>query len=211
MAADLCGHGDILCAGGVDTRPAQRNFAPMEQLYDLNDRDGLPDNLKLLLEAFPREEWSANPYFAGLVQFWLERHDMFRQLCQMLNADAEAAMDGKMSAEMMAPRLSRFGSGLVQGLHGHHQIEDMHYFPVLKTREAPLERGFDILDRDHHAMDGLLQRFADAANGVLRQQLEVGRFREELLSFQTLLERHLWDEEDLIMPVILKHGPGGIE
>ena len=119
-------------------------------------------------------------------------------------------MDGKMDAEAQKARLSRFGGMLVQQLHGHHQIEDMHYFPVLSGMERSLERGFTILDKDHHAMDGLLERFTTGANGVLRGQVEVGAFREELLDFEALLSRHLEDEEELIVPVILKHGSGGL-
>jgi hemerythrin-like domain-containing protein len=99
---------------------------------------------------------------------------------------------------------------LVQNLHGHHQIEDLHYFPVLTRREPRLARGFEILDRDHHALDALLAGFAEDANAVLQGRLEPGAFRERLLGFEAVLVRHLEDEEDLIVPVILKHGPGGL-
>ncbi|WP_370313451.1 hemerythrin domain-containing protein [Sagittula sp.] len=182
----------------------------MDKLYDLTERDGLPEALRVLLEAFPRADWQAHPNFAGLVAFWLDRHEMFRQLCEVMRTDAEGVVDGQMDPREMQARLSRYGGMLVQNLHGHHQIEDMHYFPVLKAREARLDRGFEILDRDHHAMDGLIARFADGANGVLRGQREAGIFREDVIGFETLLRRHLADEEDLIVPVILKHGPDGL-
>ena len=182
----------------------------MDKLYDLTDRAQLPEALRVLLEAFPREDWAAHPHFSGLVEFWLDRHEMFRRLCEAMGADAEAVVDGALDPQQMQARLSRYGGALVQQLHGHHQIEDMHYFPLLRRREEALDRGFDILDRDHHAMDGLLQRFADRANGVLRGQVEAGVFREELASFEALLLRHLEDEEDLIVPVILRHGPDGL-
>ncbi|GAA4220503.1 hemerythrin-like domain-containing protein [Sagittula marina] len=182
----------------------------MDKLYDLTERDGLPESLRVLLETFPREEWESHPNFAGLVAFWLDRHEMFRKLCAVMGTDAEAVMDKKMDPRAMQQRLSQYGGALLQQLHGHHQIEDAHYFPVLRKREKTLDRGFDILDRDHHAMDGLMTRFADGANGVLQGSLETGRFRQELTSFESLLMRHLADEEDLIVPVILKHGPDGM-
>jgi iron-sulfur cluster repair protein YtfE (RIC family) len=59
-------------------------------------------------------------------------------------------------------------------------------------------------------MDGLLNRFADGANAVIQGKTEPGKFREDLLSFQAMLNRHLIDEEELVVPVILKHGPGGL-
>lgn len=182
----------------------------MDKLYELTDRDGLPEALRVLLAAYPRDEWASNPNFAGLVAFWLERHEMFRQLCAVMGSDAEAVVDGKMAPDQMKARLSRYGSTLLQQLHGHHQIEDAHYFPVLRAREQRLDRGFDILDRDHHALDPLMAGFADNANGLLRDQMEAGTFREELSRFEGLLMRHLSDEEDLIVPVILKYGPDGI-
>lgn len=182
----------------------------MDKLYELTDREGLPQALQVLLDAFPRDQWAAHANFAGLVAFWLERHQMFRQLCAMMGEDAEAVVDGRMDPQKMMARLSRYGSMLLESLHGHHQIEDMHYFPLLRARETRLDRGFDILDRDHHAMDGLLNRFAEGANGVLRGQTEAGHFRAELAGFEALLLRHLADEEDLIVPVILKHGPDGL-
>ena len=120
------------------------------------------------------------------------------------------AVDSRIDAQTHSARLSRYGSMLLQNLHGHHQIEDHHYFPILSAREPILNKGFELLDSDHHAMDGLLNRFADGANGVIEGRIEPGAFRTDLLSFQSMLDRHLVDEEELVVPVILKHGPGGL-
>ncbi|SFE83947.1 hemerythrin domain-containing protein [Roseivivax sediminis] len=177
----------------------------------LGRREGLPDALRALLEAYPRDSWEAHPGFGGLVEFWLERHLMFRKLCAMLREDAEGAVDGRLAPETQQGRLARYGTMLVNELHGHHQIEDHHYFPALSGLEPQLVRGFTLLDGDHHAMDGLLDRFAKAGNAVLQGQGEVGPFREEVLSFEAMLDRHLVDEEELIVPVILKHGAGGLQ
>ncbi|MBN7786360.1 hemerythrin domain-containing protein [Ponticoccus gilvus] len=177
---------------------------------DLLSREGLPEALRTLLADYPRTGWQAHANFAGLVEFWLDRHMMFRRLCELLRSDAEQAVDGRLDPQAMQGRLSRYGGMLVQQLHGHHQIEDMHYFPVLVKRETRLERGFEILDRDHHALDGLLERFTRSANGVLQAKTEAGAFREEVLSFEGFLNRHLEDEEDLIVPVILRDGSEGL-
>ncbi|MFW2588700.1 hemerythrin domain-containing protein [Sagittula sp. SSi028] len=207
-----CGSGpDARGSGGLDAKTKAYSLNAMETYYDLTDRRGLPENLILLLDSFPREAWAEHPNFAGLVAFWLDRHAMFRKLCAMMGQEAEQAVDGTMSAQTHAQRLRHLGGALVQQLHGHHQIEDVHYFPILRAREDGLARGFDILDRDHHAMDGLLDRFGQSANGVLRGTVEPGHFREVLTGFETLLLRHLTDEEDLIVPVILKHGPDGLQ
>lgn len=197
--------------GCVDTGAKDANFARMTQDdLTLLNREGLPEALRALLADYPRAGWQTHANFAGLVEFWLDRHMMFRRLCEVLRTDAEQAVDARIDPQSHNGRLSRYGGMLVQQLHGHHQIEDAHYFPALVQRERRLERGFEILDRDHHALDGLLDRFTTAANGVLQGSTEPGAFREEVLSFERFLHRHLEDEEDLIVPVILKHGTDGL-
>ncbi|MFP7570190.1 hemerythrin domain-containing protein [Marivita sp. S2033] len=176
----------------------------------LDIRTGLPDALRVLLQAYPRDTWPEHDNFAGLVAFWLERHLLFRRLLGAIITDTERAIDSAVERNAYAARLSRSGGMLLQGLHGHHQIEDHHYFPMLGAREPMLERGFTLLDADHHAMDGLLDGFARGANAVIEDKSEPGLFHGDLMRFHALLDRHLVDEEELIVPVILKHGPGGL-
>lgn len=182
----------------------------MDDDLALGAREGLPEALRTLYDEFPRGTWEGHGNFAGLVQFWMERHDLFRKLSAVLREDAEGLIDGRIEARQQAARLGRYGGLLVNELHGHHQIEDHHYFPALSGLEPRLLRGFSLLDADHHAMDGLLDRFVRSANAVIEGRGEAGPFREELVSFEGMLERHLTDEEDLIVPVILKHGAGGL-
>ncbi len=181
----------------------------MDERLKLMQRAALPDALRALLQDYPREAWEAHPHFAGLVAFWLERHMMFRKLLDMLEQDAQSAVDKVLDPRQHQARIARFGGMLVNQLHGHHQIEDHHYFPVLSGLEPRLARGFEILDSDHHDLDGLLARFTDAANATL-QGGEPGAFLTEVEAFAPFLSRHLEDEEDLIVPVILRHGPGGL-
>jgi hemerythrin-like domain-containing protein len=179
----------------------------------LGTRAGLPDALRVLLEEIPRESWESHANFGGMVQFWLERHLMFRQLLGQLTAEAEAAIDRRLDMEAYGTRLSRFGGFFLNQLHGHHQIEDAHYFPHLVTLDGRLERGFGILDADHHALHHHLDGFATGANAVLSRLQDaaaareaVGEFHGLLGGFGQMLERHLTDEEDLVVPVILKSG-----
>jgi len=172
---------------------------------DLETRQGLPDALRVLVEAYPREAWETHANFGQLVQFWMQRHMMFRQLVGILRDDAARLSDGVIAFEDYAPRLSHYAGTLLNELHGHHQIEDQHYFPQLVTLDARVERGFDLLEADHEAMDGVLHTMASSANAVL-QGGEIGRFDDRLSRFGSLLERHLTDEEEIVVPVILHTG-----
>ena len=184
-------------------------------LRPLNDRDGLPDSLRLLLAEFPRAGWEAHPNFGGLVQFWLERHLEFRDLVARLGADAEALLDRRIGAESHGRNLVRHGSALLEHLHGHHQIEDRHYFPLLAGLEPRLATGFDLLEADHVALDPALAGFAEAANAVLRAGADDAAARAagpalagQIAALTRLLDRHLVDEEELVVPVVLKTGIG---
>lgn len=184
-------------------------------ILDLDAREGLPDALRVLLADHPRAGWEADPNFGGLVRFWLDRHLGFRRLMTLMRADADAAADRRIDAHAFGSRLSRLGSTFLQEIHGHHTIEDTHFFPLLGAREARLLRGFDMLETDHHALDAHLAAFADGANGALGALdrpadlvTAAGRLSEGLQRLDRFLDRHLLDEEDLVVPVILRHGEG---
>ncbi len=179
-------------------------------------RKAMPAALRVLTEQYPREVWESHSNFDGLTRFWLERHGLFRRLLAAMQNDSEAVLAKTLDPEQYAHRLARYGAMFVEQLHGHHRIEDMHYFPQLAGFDSRLERGFEILDKDHHALDGHLAEFSSAANKVLQARgdqalLESAKVHSDLLqTTERFLNRHLEDEEELIVPVILKYGVDGL-
>ena len=180
----------------------------------LETRGGLPADLTELLRLYPREAWQGHENLGGMAQFWLQRHGMFRDLGAALNEAVAGWRDERIETgafvQFFVPRLNFF----LGQLEGHHQIEDHHYFPVFRRAEPRLDRGFDILDSDHHVIHAALQSNADAAN-VLLQALQAGgdqlkragdAYAGESGQLVAMLMRHLDDEEDLIIPVILERG-----
>lgn len=187
----------------------------MTDLSSLAGRVGLPDSLRVLADAFPRATWEGHANFGEMVQFWMQRHGMFRDLIARIEADAQAFVDGDRDAQAFKANLARYGGFFLNELHMHHQVEDAHYFPRLAALDARIGHGFDMLEADHEAIDGLLKRFADGANAALREdevstiREQAGVFLDDARRFHTLLERHLTDEEDLVVPVVLKTGFDG--
>ena len=186
----------------------------MNTPLDLAKRDALPDALRVLVEQFPRDAWEYHKNYSGLIAFWLQKHMSFRKLMERLNADAEQALDGNADPMRYKQALSRFGGMLINELHGHHQIEDAHYFPVMARLDKKVSAGFDLLDKDHHALDGILAGLTGGANAVLQENRggaafrdEVAAFRGLLRDFDPMLNRHLIDEEELVVPVLLKYAP----
>jgi hemerythrin-like domain-containing protein len=181
----------------------------------LEARAGLPPALRVLLSEWPREGWAASRHFHPLASMWLDRHLGFRRMLGLMRTDAEALLDRRIDPAAWAPRLSRLGSHFVSDLHGHHGIEDDHYFPLLAARDARLLDGFALLDRDHQALDGHLAAFVTEANAALGADgadlIDAGgRLHGNLLRLETFLDRHLTDEEELIVPVILRDGPDAV-
>ena len=162
-------------------------------LIELGKREGLPDALTVLLKEYPRDIWETHAGFDGLVRFWLDRHMMFRRLLEMLMAETQKRLDNKTDPTAFKTHVSRLGSVLVGELHGHHNIEDAHYFPVLAQKDARIKRGFDILDRDHHALDDILHRYVQAANAAINADVkstrEIGKFHAETQALRGLLSR----------------------
>ncbi|QMU60025.1 MAG: hemerythrin domain-containing protein [Boseongicola sp.] len=180
----------------------------------LNVRDGLPDALRVLLNDYPRELWEIHPNFSQLILFWLDRHQMFRRLIGKLSEETENALSQNVDPRVFNARLSKYAGFFVRELHGHHTIEDQHYFPLLKQLETGLESGFDILDRDHHSIDAQLDTFIVKANQVIQFEGSATNWRDEVGPFSSQLKlashnlnRHLVDEEELVVPILLKHQP----
>lgn len=184
------------------------------EALSLARRTGWPDDLRTLVERFPREQWEGHANLGEMARFWLARHAMFRELAGTI-ADIERRFrEGSLPAaefpQAFVPRLQF----LLQQLNAHHQIEDLHYFPVFRAADERLTRGFDVLEGDHHAIHADMARTAETANALLRALSGGGdvltrRGDEYADASGTLIKglmRHLDDEEDLIVPLILDRG-----
>lgn len=180
----------------------------------LENRASFPEPLRVLLEQYPREAWEAHRNFGDLVRFWLSRHVMFRQVIDRMTEELNKVLWSGGDVHAFRPKLSRLGGLFLQELHTHHNIEDHHYFPQLIGLEPKLDHGFNLLENDHHEIDALLNGFAETANLVLksnpsRERDDLGALEAELRRMNRCLDRHLTDEEELIVPIILKSGFAG--
>ena len=169
----------------------------------------------MLLKRHPRERWTSNGSLD--VAFWLEVHRRFRQECAALEGFADDYRQQRLPlrelAIVAAPRLS----GLLTDLRGHHQVEDFHYFPVFRQLAPQLASGIDVLEHDHSELD----HDAVAARSALRElraaladgDVDTGGATAALAAQQFVtaasrlcqrIGRHLNDEEDLVVPLLLE-------
>src|SRR5579863_5108715 len=50
------------------------------EVLALASRSGWPEDLRVLLARYPREQWQGHANLGEMARFWLSRHDMFREL-----------------------------------------------------------------------------------------------------------------------------------
>jgi len=183
-----------------------------EEGSGLATRAGLPEALRALLRKYPRAKWESHPNFGRLTQFWLDRHRSFRRTLGQLREVMAGHRAGMISHSEMGAQVSRLAGGLFTALDSHHRIEEHHYFPKLVEREPALAEGIRLLDEDHDQMEHALSDLARRANTMLAALAdgpateEAADFEKALAAFTRLLNRHLTDEEDLVVPVVLEHG-----
>lgn len=177
-------------------------------------RSGWPDDLRVLVSRYPREQWEAHANLGDMARFWLSRHVMFRELSgaiEQITAQFRAhVLPPAEFARQFVPRLQF----MLDQLNVHHQIEDLHYFPIFRRADARLVRGFDVLEGDHHHIHADMARTAEDANALLQALRADGdtlrrcgdAYADSSAALIKGLIRHLDDEEDLIVPLILDRG-----
>lgn len=185
---------------------------------DIDTRAALPAEWLVLLQRHPRADWGDHPNLGMTARFWLDRHGAFRQLGRELQKRAEGFQGGGVSPEefqtWFAPRLQM----LLGELNGHHQVEDFHYFPVFRRAAPELDAGFELLDRDHKTLHQDLVETAETANALIQalaRQPEnaegpTAAYAKTSARLLRRMERHLDDEEDLVIPLFLDRGEAAL-
>lgn len=185
--------------------------------YSIHERGGLPREMQTLLRDYPRDTWPDHPNFAASIRKWMGAHALFRGLARRMGDDTQAFLGGDMEQQDYTDRLAHYGTRLVQNLHGHHHWEDRKFFPELSGADPRFDRGLDMLETDHQEMDQLLDRFSRGGNRMIQlASLDPAQVPEEarhthdrIAGLQGFLDRHLTDEEDLTVPILLHHAMRG--
>ena len=180
----------------------------------LDKRDGLPGEFRYLEATYPRSAWPA----IGLhptAQHWLEVHGWFRGQMKDLADLGDHWREGRIGASDYRGAATPRVRHLLNNLHHHHTIESSHAFPLLSAAEPGMAKGFALLDRDHDAIEHLLSSLADAANALILAGREPGpgdlsplaaSLTDHIGRVTALIGRHLWDEEEIVVPVLSLRG-----
>ncbi len=166
-----------------------------------------PD-LLVLRERMPRDAWGRLPR-GSLPSTWLSMHDSLRDGQQMLERLAThwqlKLIDAATFRERALPLLRQH----LGHLHGHHRLEDTHYFPQFRAIEPRLAKGFDALEGDHtelhttiDALEDLTRRLAALDWQANDATSLIQQLTEALHRLGPAMRQHLLDEEDLVIPLL---------
>ncbi len=180
--------------------------------FDMRTND-MPAEMQVLLGQYPRDSWPEHAGFKDKTRQWLGAHQMFRRVSSTVVKDAERFLDGDKSADDYINLLVYRGGSLINNLHGHHGWEDHSYFPELSKADSRFDAGLEILEKDHVDLNKVLVSFTQTANRAIaliesgdnKHRNEMGQLHSTALAIEALLQRHLSDEEELAVPIILHH------
>lgn len=176
-------------------------------------RDGLSPAIKQTLLESMRDEWPKHRRYQGMAGFWLNIHRGLLHGTNQLADGFEAMLDtppSEIQDELNARKLQNYGNQVISQLHHHHEIEDHNYFPQFIQLYPNMEHAINLLDGDHQvlhqALDDTTMALVDlvAQKPIDRDMLaQVAKGSREL---EQIITRHLWDEEEIIIPILLEHG-----
>ncbi|MFV0680862.1 hemerythrin domain-containing protein [Ottowia sp.] len=168
----------------------------------------LTPDLLYLLERLPRARWQAEAAH-GTAGVWLSMHESLRQGQSRLQVLSQQWLDKKVDWMGFRQQTLPLLDAHLGHLHGHHRLEDQHYFPAFRRAAPRMAAGFDLLESDHqridesvralHHLQGQLARANPAEAAAWQCAHEIAR---AALACGTLLLQHLADEEDLVIPLL---------
>ena len=164
-----------------------------------------------LYDEYPRATWEDAASNHSTVRFLLARHRGFRNRLQQITESTRNVLDSKLSPPAFCISLAQELHYFIPQLEGHHQAESQRLYPRLIQFHPAAQAKFQALENDHQAIDTLLAQIARVPEDLMNDAPTQGIFFTKAKAFASLLSdfesslvRHLEDEEDLVVPILLK-------
>ena len=158
-----------------------------------------------LYNKLPPDQWFGADY-AYKTSGWLKVHTNIRKRQRILVQISEAYISGEFDwSEYRSQILKRINMHVLK-LHQHHEVEDEGFFPEFVSMYPKLAPAFEILGHDHEYLNELLDKLQIQNDQLGRSEIEDKALAEELhdtlVKVTALLQQHLTDEEDLVIPIL---------
>jgi len=182
--------------------------------FHVSLRKGLAPAILKPLDPF-LEDFNRNKLF-GEARFWTHIHRELLGGSAALPAYCMQMLEAPkgFDAQSSGQKLAAIASQLVSHAHGHHHIEDEHFFPVFLQRFPSLADPIDLLENDHgilgetlDTMERAIANLTATVRGEKVQHSELMRATEALHAaasdLDRLFVRHIGDEEEICLPVLM--------
>ncbi|MGM8871030.1 hemerythrin domain-containing protein [Psychrobacter sp. 2Y5] len=158
-----------------------------------------------LYNKLPPDQWFGADY-AYKTSGWLKVHTNIRKRQRILMQISDAYQNGEFDwAEYRSQILKRINMHILK-LHQHHGVEDEGFFPEFVSMYPKLAPAFEILGKDHDYLNALLDELQIQNDALARSEVEDKALAKELhdtlVKVTDLLQQHLTDEEDLVIPIL---------
>ena len=178
--------------------------------FHLSLRDGVsPDILPGMLPA-DRAAWNETPAFLGWPAELQRVHAAMTEASTRLVNGLEVLLDepeGSVQELMGLTGMNHLGVELVDRVVHHHGYEDRSVLPQFLNMFPEMEMAVELLERDHDFLDKVLARSRDlflALEPEVSAKPNVNIALRSAKELQQVLHRHTYDEEDLLIPALLR-------
>lgn len=141
------------------------------------------------------------------ISFFFAVHAHMRADLHRYAAAVSAAVEADRADRL--PALTRWAKGFTHELEEHHYVEDMFFFPHMRTKVPAVAPVLDRLGADHRRLDEILREWpmvaaalSDTAVPFQRAKTDAVRVAEEL---RDLLLVHLDIEDNDVLPLYWRH------
>ena len=185
------------------------------EIDQLGKRNGLPDSLRELLKKYPRDTWEEDVLNGNWVGYWLGRHSVFKEISFAINQSLQNILDNKISTSKFLNDYIQLMNLMLKNLNSHHTVEDNYIFPKFSQKIEKFSYGLDLLENDHHLIHSSIDNVVAEGNSLIKTindnqafdiKKVVGSYKTVNDEFDKLLMAHLNDEEDLLIPLVVKYG-----
>lgn len=180
--------------------------------HHVSKRQSLPVGIRKTLLESERDAWADHPRYGGMASFLLGIHRDLLSGAALATARAEELLDtpdGDLREALKSSQLGPIARHLVSFAHHHHEIEDHSIFPQVALIYPAMTNAMALLDGDHRVLNAALDD-AGAATRALNSQNpdrdQISGIHAGCSAIEKIMTRHIWDEEEMIIPIFLKHG-----
>eukprot|EP01135_Chromosphaera_perkinsii_P002650 Nk52_evm18s226 gene=Nk52_evmTU18s226 len=183
-----------------------KHIIPVSEEYERFYNTQLPEELRI-----PRDTWTLHPHWPHQTLL-LRGHNSFRAALEQITEEAIRLCNRDINPQPpgvknpLVAMMYREFANVMGALHGHSGYEESKLFPYFYKK---FNIDLRILLKDHKRLEISEEKTTSAFRECLTRGKwdQMDALRDALVDFNTLLVRHLREEENTVIPMLLSMSP----